>query len=221
MKKILGLAVAAMMVMAMVGAGTWAFFSDTETVSGSIVAGTLDVTKGGTVTFALIDQSPGIPATTGIDLSLTNSSSIAGVLEISFSNLLNPENTRAQVETDAGDPDAVATSGELGGLVEIAVWIDPDYTGIWSTGDSYLPSDGSAAVAYSSGVVVPAAAWDPIDTFVAGGGWSAANVGVTIATGGGREDFIVEYRWVDSGDATDNIAQSDGVSFDIDFTVKQ
>ncbi len=44
MKKILGLTVAALMVMGLVGGGTWAYFSDTETSSGNtLVSGTLDV----------------------------------------------------------------------------------------------------------------------------------------------------------------------------------
>ena len=220
MKKILGLTIAALLVMALVGGGTWAYFSDVETGTGSITAGTLDITSGGTTTFSLTDQAPGIAATTGIDLSLTNTGSIIGDLEIALSGLLNPENTRSDIETANGDTTDAADAGELGGLVEIAVWIDPDDTGIWSSGDSYLPSDGSAAVAWVSGVIVPEVAWDPINTFVAGGGWSAANVGVAIAVSG-VEDFILEYRWVDSNDATDNVAQSDGVSFNIDFTVKQ
>ena len=221
MKKILGLTIAALLVMALVGGGTWAYFSDVETGTGSITAGTLDITSGGTTTFSLTDQAPGIAATTGIDLSLTNTGSIIGDLEIALSGLLNPENTRSDIETANGDTTDAADAGELGGLVEIAVWIDPDDTGIWSSGDSYLPSDGSAAVAWVSGVIVPEAAWDNIDAFVTGGGWSAANVGVSLAATDGVEYFILEYRWVDSNDATDNAAQSDGVSFNIDFTVKQ
>lgn len=44
MKKILGLTVAALMVMGLVGGGTWAYFSDTETSTGnSLLAGTLDL----------------------------------------------------------------------------------------------------------------------------------------------------------------------------------
>ena len=222
MKKILGLTIAALLVMVLVGGGTWAYFSDVETGSGSITAGTLDITSGGITTFLLTDQAPGIVAIIGIDLTLTNTGSIAGDLEIALSNLLNPENTRSAIELAEGDTaDNGSTDGELGGLVEIAVWIDPGNSGIWSSGDSYLPSDGSAAVPWVGGIIVPEAAWDNIDAFVVGGGWSAADVGVSLAAGGGVEDFILEYRWKDSNDATDNAAQSDGVSFDIDFTVKQ
>jgi spore coat-associated protein N len=44
MKKILGLGMVALLVMALVGGGTWAYFSDTETSSGNaLAAGTLDL----------------------------------------------------------------------------------------------------------------------------------------------------------------------------------
>ncbi len=44
MKKILGLTVAALLVMALVGGGTWAYFSDVETSTGNtFAAGTLDL----------------------------------------------------------------------------------------------------------------------------------------------------------------------------------
>ena len=47
MKKILGLGLVAMLVMAMVGGGTWAYFSDVQTSSGNILtAGTLDIGLG-------------------------------------------------------------------------------------------------------------------------------------------------------------------------------
>jgi spore coat-associated protein N len=44
MKKILGLGIAALLIMAMVGGGTWAYFVDTETSSGNLLtAGTLNL----------------------------------------------------------------------------------------------------------------------------------------------------------------------------------
>ncbi len=45
MKRILGLGIVAILVMAMVGGGTWAYFSDTETMANNpFAAGTLDLT---------------------------------------------------------------------------------------------------------------------------------------------------------------------------------
>ena len=44
MKKILGLTIAALLVMALVGGGTWAYFSDVETSTlNTFAAGTLDL----------------------------------------------------------------------------------------------------------------------------------------------------------------------------------
>jgi len=44
MKKILGLTIAALLVMGLVGGGTWAYFTDVETSSGNVlVSGTLDL----------------------------------------------------------------------------------------------------------------------------------------------------------------------------------
>jgi predicted ribosomally synthesized peptide with SipW-like signal peptide len=70
MKKILGLTVSALMVMGLVGSGTWAFFSDTETIGSNVLlAGTLDLgldessgqnpTGGLTGTFSASDWAPG------------------------------------------------------------------------------------------------------------------------------------------------------------------
>ena len=48
MKKILGLTIAALLVMGMVGGGTWAYFSDTEaSTNNSLTAGTLDLNVDG------------------------------------------------------------------------------------------------------------------------------------------------------------------------------
>lgn len=70
MKKILGLTIAALLVIGLVGGATWAYFSDTETSTGnSFVAGTLDLglynsdnsssTGSVTGTFSALDWAPG------------------------------------------------------------------------------------------------------------------------------------------------------------------
>jgi predicted ribosomally synthesized peptide with SipW-like signal peptide len=47
MKKIIGLTIAAILIIGLVGVGTWAYFGDTEVSSGSLAAGTLDLQVGG------------------------------------------------------------------------------------------------------------------------------------------------------------------------------
>ena len=64
MKKILGLTIAALIVMALVGGGTWAYFSDPETSTGNILsAGTLDLktnlANGVTATLLAENLAPG------------------------------------------------------------------------------------------------------------------------------------------------------------------
>ena len=69
MKKIIGLSIVAVLIIGMVGAGTWAYFSDTETSTGNtFTAGTLnleltdtveDGTDGETLTWVFTDLYPG------------------------------------------------------------------------------------------------------------------------------------------------------------------
>jgi len=92
MKKILGLTIAALLVMALVGGGTWAYFSDTETSTGNILtAGTLDLNIDGAnvavTTVSLSDQAPGTPGT-GSN-TLANVGSLSGELDIVFGAVTN------------------------------------------------------------------------------------------------------------------------------------
>ncbi|MDD5287811.1 MAG: TasA family protein [Dehalococcoidales bacterium] len=85
MKKILGLSIAAILIIAMVGGGTWAYFNDTETSTGNtLIAGTLDLglsnademaTGNTTATWAAEGWAPG--ATENGTLYISNSGSIA------------------------------------------------------------------------------------------------------------------------------------------------
>ncbi len=92
MKKILGLSIAAILVLGIVGVGTWALFSDTETSTGNILtAGTLDLktndADGVTGTFTANALKPGdnIPPDGVATIRLRNAGSInATSLSISF-----------------------------------------------------------------------------------------------------------------------------------------
>ena len=88
MKKILGLAVAALLVMGLVGGGTWAYFSDPE-VSGtnSLTAGTLDLeveggSGGSPVIFSVSDLKPGDNSVSFGDLE--NVGNLPGEFDISI-----------------------------------------------------------------------------------------------------------------------------------------
>lgn len=84
MKKILGLTIAAILVMGLVAGGTWAYFNDQEQSTGNILsAGTLDLTTndadGVSGSFTLTNMKPGDNVPTGgvATIALKNVGSIA------------------------------------------------------------------------------------------------------------------------------------------------
>ncbi len=114
MKKIVGLSLALVMVVGMIGIETFAYFSDTETSSGSqLVAGTLDLktndTDGVSQTLYATNMSPG--ATLGPStITLKNDGTTDGAtLDIVFS----------YVESD-GSPNSVnKTADEVAAMMEV------------------------------------------------------------------------------------------------------
>lgn len=103
MKKIFGLTIAAVLVMGLVGGGTWAYFSDPETSTGNILtAGTLDLKTNNvdgvtaTLTASTMKPSDSVgPAT----ITLKNSGNmVASALDIDISYV---ENDGATEPTDA------------------------------------------------------------------------------------------------------------------------
>lgn len=134
MKKILGLAVAALLIMGLVGGGTWAFFSDTETSTGNtLMAGTLDLglanatddtsTTSTTATWTAEDWAPG--DTKDATLHINNDGSIdMAVLTVAFSyDAVNtdgrPDNiaiNNPEQDTDKFDKMVKATTATWGGV---------------------------------------------------------------------------------------------------------
>ena len=108
MKKILGLTIAALLVMALVGGGTWAYFSDVETSSANIFsAGTLDLNiDGDNVNVNMLtlsdiepgDTDAGSPGT----CELKNIGSITGDLKIATGALTETESTGTTGTADSG-----------------------------------------------------------------------------------------------------------------------
>ena len=159
MKKILGLTIAALLVMALVGGGTWAYFSDVEQTTANIfTAGTLDLQLSDTsvLTGSVSNLAPGTGETTPLlgDVTLTKAGSVNGTLDIAFdTTVLNPENYDSNLDeaeaydaTDNPGGDSVTTegdTGELGANALIALFIDVDGGGVWTSGDIGLASDNS------------------------------------------------------------------------------
>jgi predicted ribosomally synthesized peptide with SipW-like signal peptide len=221
MKKIIGLSLATLLIVAVVGSGTWAYFSDNETSqNNTITAGTLDLQVGATdpCTEAIDIGSLLQPGDSGnaADWTLTNKGSTGGTLKIAVSAITNYENTRTEPEEAAGDTTTGSTQGELGDFVEIAIWLDMNRSGGWDSGDRYLRSTGTV-VNWVSGSSLPPEAYADINSY-AGIDWDAAD-GMPAMAGSGNIDFMVEYSF--PADANDNRTQGDSSLFDITFTLEQ
>lgn len=189
------------------GAGTFALFSDTESSSASLSAGTLDLTQSNTpLQFTASDIKPTDTGTASVTLSA--SGSIAGNLSVEVTNVTSNE--------EGGN----SGNGNLADQVELTLWIDEDQSGTGSAdnNDVGLNSDGTFTSAGNKGTAAYAtdfdgAVWDDTDgsspTFIEGFS--------------GPVDFVVEYEFVDgSGESfVNNDAQGDDLTVDFEFTLTQ
>ena len=157
MKKILISLMAIALVIGLVGAGTMAYFSDTETSSGNtFTAGTLDLAVGGenpnvSPDFTLGPLAPGDSGT--ITYTLNNVGSIDGYLDLQGIGVVDTEGTNPESETgDIGEP------GELSANIYVTVTLGASqlYAGLLSG----IVSDYDANVALAaSGTTTLTIAW--------------------------------------------------------------
>lgn len=202
MKKILGLTIAAVMIMVMVGGGTWAYFSDTEaSADNSLTAGTMDLNIDGdnnvVNTFSATNAAPGDAGNGSSELS--NVGNLEGELDIEITALTNTGGTGGTEFEDG--------VGDLGGVALMAVYLDVDKSGDFNAGDIGLKADGTtysypSTLQYATIDSYGSAVWDGAATMAA----SAAY------------DFVVDWEVPTS--AGNNI-QGDSVSFGILFTLEQ
>jgi predicted ribosomally synthesized peptide with SipW-like signal peptide len=214
-KKILVSLMLIILVMALMGGGVYALFSNTETSTGNtFTAGTLNLQVGASDPMTDKVTLSGIKPTDAGNAAVwltKNLGSINGSLAVTVGAITNNENVRSEVETAAGDTTDVG--GELGTMLKIAFWMDVDKSGGWTSGDYYLKSDGTKVV-WASGGTLPVAAYDTVNNFD-GESWSAVQ---TILPSSDAGNFRVEYDFPDGG-STDNAAQSDSCVFDITFVL--
>jgi predicted ribosomally synthesized peptide with SipW-like signal peptide len=220
MKKIVGLSLTALLIVAAVGSATWAYFNDTEVSQNNIItAGTLDLQVGTSdpclESINIGSLQPG-DSGNAADWTIANRGNTSGTLKVAVSAVVDYENTRTEPEEAAGDTTGGSTEGELSSFVKIALWLDINRSGVWDSGDKYLRSNGTV-VDWASGSTPPAEAYDYIINY-AGLEWDAAD-GVPAITGSGSLDFMVEYNF--PSDANDNRAQSDSGVFDLTITLEQ
>jgi len=215
MKRILGLALSAFVLMALVAGGTWAYFSDTEASgTNTITAGKLNLKVNNEAVFSITlnARKPGHSGNAATWL-VNNDGDLNGDLSVTISAITNNENTRHNMETAAGD--TIDDVGELGSLLKIAFWMDVDKDGTWSDGDYYLKSDGNK-VSWASGSSLPSAAYDIVNNYDSD---TFANCQTGVTGGNDLGNFRVEYDFPEGG-STDNIAQTDDVQFTITFELK-
>lgn len=198
----------------LLGAGIYAYFSDVESSAGnSFIAGTLNLRVGNddptTVRISVEGLKPG-DAGNAADWLVKNDGSIAGDLDIGIGTITNYENVLTEPEEAAGDASGGATQGELGSFLKVAIWLDVDQSGDWSTGDIALRSDGTT-LTNGGADILP---YDYLDNY---GGRSYSDI--LTMTGGNEFDFMVDYDFPSA--ASDNRAQSDSAEFDITFTLNQ
>ena len=153
MKKILMSLMTIALVIGLVGAGTVAYFSDTETSTGNtFTAGTLDLNLDGgnvnVVKFTVADTYPG--ASDKGSWTLLNAGSLAGYVDLENISVANAENydvdTNEAEAADDLDTSNVIGGGELGANLDVVLFWD-DGTGGGTAGNGI--QDGTEATIYS------------------------------------------------------------------------
>lgn len=131
------------------GAGTMAYFSDTEDSTGNTVsAGTLDLTVDGSdseqTTVSVGDVAPGESGSGST--TLRNTGTIDGSVDLVFSSASNLEGDNPDSETDTSSP------GDLGGVLQVTVSVGSTQvlSGTFNSVFDGSEADSNVALAASS-----------------------------------------------------------------------
>ena len=208
MKRIL-IAIMSIVLVAGLTGGAFAYFSDTETTNSStFAAGTLDLDYAGgddlgTAYFALTNKAPGESG--NASQTIKNSGSLPGELDITISAITNTESTGTTEYEGLG-------SGELGANATLALYVDVDESGTWTTGDIGLDANGTY-YSYSAGDAD--LQYDTFNTYDSAS-WDNVYNGLMAA---GAQDAVVALWAIDG--SVGNTIQGDSASFTITFTLEQ
>jgi spore coat-associated protein N len=206
MKKILGLTIAALLVIGTVSSGTWAYFTDTEqSVNNSLTAGTLDLNiDGGNVAVTTFSASAVAPGDSGDGGStLSNVGTMDGELDITFSAITNTGG--------AGGTQYEDGVGNLGDVAEIAVYLDVNQNSSFDAGDIELNTTGANPYANPGNSTLDYATINSYDSVS-----YDAVIASMVTTA--ADDFRVLWR---VSDTAGNNIQGDTVSFDVTFVLAQ
>ncbi len=201
MKKILFSLMTVALVVGLVGAGAFAYFSDTETSAGNtFTAGTLDLEVDGqnplTATkFTVTNMRPGNQPKG--KYKLENIGTLDGYIDLENVTVTSYENIRTEAEVEAGDPtagDPGMGNGELQNVVNLRLFVDYGGDGWISTGD----------VVFYNGLVSAL----------------PSNFDLNEPLNAGTTTYIVAlFDWWST--PNDNQAQSDSMDIDITFELAQ
>jgi len=204
-KKILGLALAAFMVMGLVGGGTWAYFSDPETSTATLAGGTLDLVVDGENPWATayVSVSNMMPGDTEdqASITITNNGSVTADLWFRITSV-----------TNGGGP----------------ALYDPGSGNITSTEPEYIaeggPGSHSADDNLSDNLTLTKCEVDaaPVSGYDSANVTSAANTGWKLIKDNMAASGTVTFELdVKLHDNTGNTAQGDNCTFDIEFRLMQ
>jgi predicted ribosomally synthesized peptide with SipW-like signal peptide len=212
MKKILGLAIAAVLVMATVAFGTWSYFTDTETSNNNqITAGTLDLKINNADTdYKILDPTVDVtlankaPGDTGSAFApLKNAGTLPGLFSITSGSITNTFATVGSSEFADG-------VGNLGADSQIAPWIDVNANSTFDTGDLALKSDGTV-VPFATGLQ-----WGTWNSFAS----KTWNPVIASMAKNAIVNFYINWR-IDTTDTNVNEIQGDSVKLSFSFYLDQ
>ena len=226
MKKILGLTVAALLVMALVGGGTWAYFSDVETSTGNVfTAGTLnldltdtsdDGTENEVATWVFPAIAPGVAGGGGAGNGLTikNTGTLTGYLDLSSVTVANAENYDALTDEAEATDDTEGTAdtdvGELGANLLVQIWFDTNNDGAVNVDGGSLLLETSIYPAGTIGVDTDPGVTGVLDSFT-----GLYDLDESLANG---SDTYIALLYDLPGAATNNACQGDSAT--LTFTVE-
>lgn len=206
MKKILGLTIAALLVMGLIGGGTWAYFSDPETNTATLAAGRLDLTVDSenpwaTAYVSVADMMPS-ETENGASITLQNNGNVLGDLWFRVTSVTNGGGT--PLYDPAGGTSYVCST-------------EPEYVAenglvSWSADDNLSDNltvactvGGNPVSGINSANVTSAAAsgWHEIVPDMAASGTTTFDLDLTLHQN------------------TDNTAQGDNCTFVIEFRLMQ
>jgi predicted ribosomally synthesized peptide with SipW-like signal peptide len=133
-RKIAMLVIGAMLAVALVGGGVYAYFSDTETSSGNgATAGTLDLELNDGVA-KVVTFSNVKPGDSGADnFKVHNIGTVNGELSVAISSIVNGPGSTPE-------PEPTPDNGELGANMNVVFWVDTNNNKLLDAGEDELYS---------------------------------------------------------------------------------